>query len=116
MHAAEFDGTAIETSLTATLKVTLHKKGSLPRKLSKLNFPLLENANEYIVHGFNYGVSPFWLQRAKGRVCVACMWSMSSPDTCGHDTCLYCACNICSSCSSHQAISLALGMHVQQLL
>ena len=58
MLAAEFDGTAIETSLTATLKVTLHKKGALPLKVSKLTFPLLENANEYIVHGFNYGVSP----------------------------------------------------------
>lgn len=58
VHGAEFDGTAIETSLTATLKVTLHKKGALPKKVSKLTFPLLENANEYIVHGFNYGVSP----------------------------------------------------------
>jgi len=57
VHDAEFDGTAIETSLTATLKVTLHKKGKLPLKLSKINFPLLENANEYVVHGFNYGVS-----------------------------------------------------------
>lgn len=53
---AEFDGTAIETSITATLRLTLHKKGALPLKLSKLNFPLLENANEYVVHGFNYGV------------------------------------------------------------
>ena len=59
MHDAEFDGTAIETSLTATLKVTLHKKGKLPLKVSKINFPLLENANEYVVHGFNYGVSSF---------------------------------------------------------
>ena len=38
--------------------MTLHKKGSLPKKVSKLTFPLLENANEFIVHGFNYGVSP----------------------------------------------------------
>jgi hypothetical protein len=53
---AEFDGTAIETSITATLRLTLHKKGALPLKLSKLNFPLLENANEYVVHGFTYGV------------------------------------------------------------
>ena len=62
VHAAEFDGTAIETSLTAMLKVTLHKKGALPQKVSKLTFPLLENANEYIVHGFNYGVSLSTLQ------------------------------------------------------
>ncbi len=54
---SEFDGTAIETSLTATLKITLHKKGSLPKFVSKLNFPLLENANEYVVHGFTYNVS-----------------------------------------------------------
>lgn len=52
---SEFDGTAIETSITATLRLTLHKKGALPLKLSKLNFPLLENANEYVVHGFTYG-------------------------------------------------------------
>ena len=58
MCAAEFDGTAIETSLTATLRITLHKKGKLPLKVSKLTFPLLENANEYVVHGFNYGVRP----------------------------------------------------------
>ncbi|BDA46692.1 probable formamidase C869.04 [Coccomyxa sp. Obi] len=51
---SEFDGTAIETSTTATLKLTLHKKGSLPQTVSKLNFPLLENANEYVVHGFTY--------------------------------------------------------------
>lgn len=53
---SEFDGTAIETSTTVTVKLTLHKKGSLPQKVSKLNFPLLENANEYVVHGFTYNV------------------------------------------------------------
>lgn len=58
---SEFDGTAIETSLTATLKITLHKKGSLPKVVSKLNFPLLENANEYVVHGFTYNVRPLYL-------------------------------------------------------
>ena len=58
---SEFDGTAIETSLTATLKITLHKKGSLPKVVSKLNFPLLENANEYVVHGFTYNVRPLHL-------------------------------------------------------
>ena len=71
VHAAEFDGTAIETSLTATLKITLHKKGSLPRKVSKLTFPLLENANEYIVHGFNYGVSPSSLPSASTKPAVS---------------------------------------------
>ena len=53
---SEFDGTAIETSITARLKLTLHKKGALPKIVSKLNFPLLENANEYVVHGFTYNV------------------------------------------------------------
>ena len=55
---SELDGTAIETSLTATLKITLHKKGSLPKMVSKLNFPLLENANEFVVHGFTNNVRP----------------------------------------------------------
>ena len=77
VHAAEFDGTAIETSLTATLRVTLHKKGALPQKVSKLTFPLLENANEYIVHGFNYGVSLSTPQcTLQGRcLCTASTWS-----------------------------------------
>lgn len=49
---SEFDGTAIETSINAKLKLTLHKKGKLPKKVQGLDFPLLENANEYIVHGY----------------------------------------------------------------
>jgi acetamidase/formamidase len=53
---SEFDGTAIETSTTARLKLTLHKKGSMPKFISNLNFPLLENANEFVVHGFTYNV------------------------------------------------------------
>lgn len=51
---SELDGTAIETSITARLKLTLHKKGSLPKIVQNLTFPLLENANEYIVHGYAY--------------------------------------------------------------
>ncbi len=53
---SEFDGTAIETSVTGRFRLKLHKKGALPKIVSKLNFPLLENANEYVVHGFTYNV------------------------------------------------------------
>eukprot|EP01023_Acetabularia_acetabulum_P044945 TRINITY_DN4541_c0_g1_i1.p1 TRINITY_DN4541_c0_g1~~TRINITY_DN4541_c0_g1_i1.p1 ORF type:complete len:404 (-),score=72.83 TRINITY_DN4541_c0_g1_i1:450-1661(-) len=52
-HAAqgdsELDGTAIEMSVNGRFKVTLHKKNSLPLKVRDLDFPLLENNNEYQV-------------------------------------------------------------------
>eukprot|EP01025_Chloroclados_australasicus_P030113 TRINITY_DN3018_c0_g1_i6.p1 TRINITY_DN3018_c0_g1~~TRINITY_DN3018_c0_g1_i6.p1 ORF type:complete len:646 (-),score=73.75 TRINITY_DN3018_c0_g1_i6:226-2064(-) len=57
-HAAQGDselaGTAMETSLTATIKVTLHKKDSLPKLVSNLDFPLLETAEQFVVHGFAF--------------------------------------------------------------
>jgi len=57
-HAAQGDselaGTAMETSLTAKLRLTLHKADSLPKKVATLDFPLLETATEYVVHGFAY--------------------------------------------------------------
>lgn len=57
-HAAQGDselaGTAMETSLTAKLKLTLHKADSLPKKVATLDFPLLETSTEYVVHGFAY--------------------------------------------------------------
>eukprot|EP00951_Prasinocladus_malaysianus_P013354 scaffold100793_cov30-Prasinocladus_malaysianus.AAC.1 len=57
-HAAQGDselaGTAMETSMTAKLKVTLHKAASLPKVVSNLTFPLLETSEEYVVHGFAY--------------------------------------------------------------
>jgi acetamidase/formamidase len=51
---SEINGTAIETSVTGDIQVILHKKASLNKKLSGLDFPLLENANEWVVHGFSY--------------------------------------------------------------
>ena len=52
---SELDGTGIETSITGDFKITLIKQGpAMPAMLSGLNFPLLENANEYVVHGFTY--------------------------------------------------------------
>uniref|UniRef100_A0A383V546 Acetamidase n=1 Tax=Tetradesmus obliquus TaxID=3088 RepID=A0A383V546_TETOB len=52
---SEFDGTGIETSITGRFKVTLHKKAKLPKTLRGLNFPLLENKNEWHIHGYAYG-------------------------------------------------------------
>ena len=51
---SELDGTAIETSLNGRIQITLYKAASLPTKLKSLTFPLLENINEYVVHGFTY--------------------------------------------------------------
>jgi acetamidase/formamidase len=58
-HAAQGDselaGTAIETSLTGTVQVVLHKKKELPGTiLEGLNYPLLETDTEWVVHGFSY--------------------------------------------------------------
>lgn len=58
-HAAQGDselaGTAIETSLTGLVRVVLHKAGDLPgTPLEGLNYPLLETADEWVVHGFSY--------------------------------------------------------------
>lgn len=51
---SELNGTAIETSVTGDIQIILHKKASLNSKLSGLNFPLLENENEWVIHGFSY--------------------------------------------------------------
>ena len=57
-HAAQGDselaGTAMETSLTAKFRFTLHKKDSLPKKVATLDFPLLETSTEFVIHGFAY--------------------------------------------------------------
>jgi acetamidase/formamidase len=57
-HAAQGDaelaGTAMETSMTAKLKVILHKKDSLPQKVVDLTFPLLETSDQYVIHGFAF--------------------------------------------------------------
>jgi hypothetical protein len=60
-HAAqgdsEFDGTAIETSVTGKFRITLIKKGSEPKEVKGLDFPLIENANEWVLQGLTYKVS-----------------------------------------------------------
>ena len=53
---SELDGTGIETSINGDFKITLHKADSLPKPLQNLTFPLLENSNEYVVHGLTYAV------------------------------------------------------------
>ena len=57
-HAAQGDselaGTAMETSMTTKLRVTLHKADSLPKKVETLTFPLLETSDSFVIHGFAY--------------------------------------------------------------
>lgn len=57
-HAAQGDselaGTAMETSMTAKLRVTLHKADSLPKIVTGVEWPLLETSDLYVVHGFAY--------------------------------------------------------------
>lgn len=58
-HAAqgdsELDGTAIETSLVGTFQFILHKKAALPGTiLDKVDYPLLETPDSWIVHGFTF--------------------------------------------------------------
>lgn len=51
---SELSGTAIETSFTVTLRVTLLKEASLPRAVKNLTFPLGETETEYMIHGLAY--------------------------------------------------------------
>ncbi|GAX10374.1 hypothetical protein FisN_3Lh589 [Fistulifera solaris] len=57
-HAAQGDselaGTAMETSMTAKLRVTLHKADSLPKIVSTVEWPLLETFDKFVVHGFAF--------------------------------------------------------------
>lgn len=58
-HASQGDselcGTAIECSLTGTFQLILHKKAALAgTALESLNYPLLETADEFVVHGFSF--------------------------------------------------------------
>jgi acetamidase/formamidase len=58
-HASQGDselcGTAIECSLTGTFQLVLHKAASLAgTPLEGLRYPLLETAEEWVVHGFSY--------------------------------------------------------------
>jgi acetamidase/formamidase/AraC-like DNA-binding protein len=58
-HASQGDselcGTAIECSLTGVFQVILHKRADLAGKpFADLSYPLLETAEEWIIHGFSY--------------------------------------------------------------
>ena len=58
-HASQGDselcGTAIECSLTGTFQLILHKRDTLGgTPLADLQYPLLERADEWVVHGFSY--------------------------------------------------------------
>jgi acetamidase/formamidase len=58
-HASQGDsemcGTAIECSLTGTFQFILHKKATLANSpLAKLEYPLLETQDEWVLHGFSY--------------------------------------------------------------
>ncbi len=80
-HAAqgdsELDGTAIETSLTGTFQVVLHKKSELKGSIIEdLNYPLLETKDEWVVHGFSYAN---YLQ-ALGESAQSEIYSQSSID------------------------------------
>jgi acetamidase/formamidase len=52
---SEICGTAIECSLTGTFRLILHKRDALAgTALVDLQYPLLERADEWVVHGFSY--------------------------------------------------------------
>ncbi|KAK9828765.1 hypothetical protein WJX72_001972 [[Myrmecia] bisecta] len=57
-HGHQGDGesaaTGVETSLNGRFKLTLHKASDLKPPLSLVDYPLLENANEYVIHGYAY--------------------------------------------------------------
>ena len=52
---SELSGTAIECSLTGTFQLIVRKRGSLGgTPLEGLDHPLLETAQQWVVHGFSY--------------------------------------------------------------
>jgi len=59
-HAAQGDselcGTAIESSWTGLFQIILHQRGDIAdaSMLSRVNSPLLETQDEWVVHGFSY--------------------------------------------------------------
>ncbi|MFT4248097.1 MAG: acetamidase/formamidase family protein [Pseudomonas sp.] len=58
-HASQGDselcGTAIESSMTGVFQLILHKKDALAGKpFEDLNYPLLETADEWVLHGFSH--------------------------------------------------------------
>ena len=57
-HAAQSElditGTAMETSMTTQLQITLHKAGSLPKPVQNVMSPLLETDKQWVIHSFSY--------------------------------------------------------------
>jgi acetamidase/formamidase/AraC-like DNA-binding protein len=57
-HAAQGDGevsgTAIECSLTGTLRLRVHARKTADAMLRDLNYPLIETSESWIVHGFSH--------------------------------------------------------------
>ena len=57
-HAAQGDGevsgTAIECSLTGTLRLRVHARATAAKVLRDLNYPLIETAESWIVQGFSH--------------------------------------------------------------
>lgn len=51
---SELDGTGVEASVNGRFKIDLLKASELPPMLQNLTFPLLENVNEWVVHGFTF--------------------------------------------------------------
>merc|ERR1711920_179572 len=49
---SELDGTGIETSITGKFKITVIKKAEFVPWMGKLDFPLGETKNSFIVHSF----------------------------------------------------------------
>ena len=49
-------------------RVTLHKSSSLPNFLRPVNYPLLENANEFVIHGYAYAD---WIRYAPSYILSA---------------------------------------------
>jgi len=56
MGDAELCGTAIESSWTGVFQFILHEQNEIAEGslLSRLNWPLLETKDEWVVHGFSY--------------------------------------------------------------
>jgi hypothetical protein len=54
---AHLHPSGIETSVNGKFKITLHKKANLPAFVKGLDFPLVENAGEWVVLGYAYKAS-----------------------------------------------------------
>ncbi|NMF82217.1 acetamidase/formamidase family protein [Nodosilinea sp. P-1105] len=73
----ELDGTAIETSMDGIFQFVLHKQADLAGTiLEGVNYPLLETAEAWIVHGFTY---PNYLE-ALGDEAQSRIYELSSLD------------------------------------